>query len=255
MKHLLSFALLSFLSFVAAQHDLVTKRACSGTTYTDALTQQSGCCDLLIAELFWIDNSLGLGICCPLGQILDGLTCVAPPASLSGGGICSGKAVCPNKAGSDLGIQYGHCYVLLSLSNDYLGHDSATKYIVHGENPGVVFRICLDKPECVASVNIYVPANGTWYMQDQFGDPTGTGFGWLGGSGDLTIQDSDSTALVVGGSPICYGGSCAICITFPPGGAAAPCPLPPGQSHLGVAKNPNTCQPFFFQEVPCRSEL
>lgn len=256
MKTFSVLALIPLLSFAIALPDELdlTKRACSGTTYKDALTLQSGCCVSTTSEIFWINFTLGLGICCPMGQILQGFSCVAPPAPPPGG-ICSGDPVCPKKAGSDIGIQYGHCYVLLSLNNNYLGHDSATKYVVQGENPGVVFRVCQDKPGCTTSVDQFVSANGTWFMQDQVGDPTGSGFGWLGGSGDLTVQDNPSTALVVGGSSTCYGGKCAICITFPPGGAAAPCPLPPGQSHLGVATNPNNCQPFIFQEVQCRSEL
>lgn len=241
----------SLLSVTAASPGEVRefKRAC--TTYDDALTKKSGCCDPSTSSLYWVDQLLGLGICCPLGQILDGFTCTVQTTNTT---TPTGAAVCPQKIGSDLGIKYGHCYVLLSLNANYLGHDSATKYVVEGENPGVVFRVCGDDSDCLTSADTLVLSNGTWWMQDQFGDPSGTGFGWLGGSGDLTVQDNSTAALVLGGSTTWYGGECAVCITFPPGGAHAPCPLSPGQSHLGVASNPNNCQPFFFQEVPCRSE-
>lgn len=251
MKLFYSFTFAALITISVALpdgHD-EAKRAC--TSYKNPLTNQTGCCDTLTAELFWIDILLGLGICCSEGQVLDGFQCVTPTSTNT---TCTGQAVCPSQVGHDLGILYGHCYVLLSLNNNYLGHDSATKYVVDGENPGVVFRVCGDMSDCLTSVNDVVLSNGTWYMQDQFGDPTGTGFGWLGGAGDLTVQDNSTSALVLGGSSTCYGGKCAVCITFPPGGAHAPCPLQPGQSHLGVASNPNSCQPFYFQEVPCRSE-
>ncbi|KAI0111297.1 hypothetical protein GGR51DRAFT_557711 [Nemania sp. FL0031] len=227
------------------------QRAC--TPFKSALTLAPLCCDEAANSLFWINKLLGLGICCALGEILDGFTCAAPPPAPSAG-VCSGEAVCPRKNGADLGIKYGHCYVLQALSGLYLGHDYDAKYEVQGENPGVVFRVCGDTTACNTTVDAVVGANDTWWMQDQMGDPASTGFGWLGGSGDLSVQDSPSTALVVGGSSVCYGGKCAVCISFPPGGAHAPCPLSPGQSHLGVSPNPNNCQSFFWQEVGCRSE-
>jgi hypothetical protein len=251
LSHLIALPFLFSLGSASPSGEVYeAKRAC--TSFTDALTSKSGCCDPTTSSLYWISQLLGLGICCPLGQVLDGFTCTAPATTTNT--TTFGDAVCPKQIGSDLGIQYGHCYVLLSLNHNYLGHDSATKYVVEGENPGVVFRVCGDTDECLTSADTLVPANGTWWMQDQFGDPSGTGFGWLGGSGDLTVQDNSTTSLVLGGSPTTYGGKCAVCIGFPPGGAHAPCPLSPGQSHLGVASNPNSCQPFFFQEVPCRSE-
>ncbi|KAI0010496.1 hypothetical protein F4779DRAFT_577121 [Xylariaceae sp. FL0662B] len=256
MKNLFALTLFPILGLAsAAINALETKaldqRAC--VSFTSALTGEKLCCDESTKSLFWIDKLLGLGICCALGEILDGLGCVAPPSSPSAG-ICSGEPVCPSKNGSDIGIQYGHCYVLQSLSGLYLGHDYAAKYEVDGENPGVIFRVCADTDSCNTSVDTYVGLNDTWWMQDQMGDPAGTGFGWLGGSGDLTVQNNATGALVVGGSSTCYGGKCSVCIRFPPGGAHAPCPLNPGQSHLGVSSNPNNCQPFYWQEVGCRSE-
>ncbi|KAH8157992.1 hypothetical protein CIB48_g10259 [Xylaria polymorpha] len=227
------------------------ERAC--VSYTSALTLQPLCCDASSHSLFWTNKLLGLGICCLLGEILDGFSCAAPPPSPSAG-VCSGESVCPKTSGSDLGIKYGHCYVLQALSGLYLGHDYDAKYEVQGENPGVVFRVCGDTTACNTTVDAVVGANDTWWMQDQMGDPASTGFGWLGGGGDLSVQDSPDTALVVGGSSICFGGKCAVCIRFPPGGAHAPCPLSPGQSHLGISSNPNNCQSFFWQEVGCRSE-
>ncbi|EED17773.1 conserved hypothetical protein [Talaromyces stipitatus ATCC 10500] len=254
MKAFYSFPLLFLPSLVSATpSDLTTieldKRAC--TPFKNPLTNASGCCDIVSAQLFWVDILLGIGVCCPIGQVLEGFNCVTPS---SGGSVCSGKAVCANKTGVDLGIKYGHCYVLLSLNNNYLGHDNALKYVVMGENPGVVFRVCGDTTTCTTSADQYVPVNGTWYMQDQMGDPNGSGFAWLGGAGDLNIVNSTDQALAMGGSSTCFGGNCAICITFPPGGAHAPCPLTPGQSHLGIAANPNSCQNFYWQEVSCRSE-
>ncbi|KAK4238466.1 hypothetical protein C8A03DRAFT_15063 [Achaetomium macrosporum] len=220
------------------------------------------CCDEAANTLFWINRTLQIGVCCALGSILDGLDCVPapppppPPPGQNGTtpSICSGEPVCPQQSGRDLGIAYGHCYVLRSLSGLYLGHDYATKYEVMGENPGVVFRVCAAQGDCTSRGGERVPANGTWYLQDQFGDPSGSGFGWLGGSGDLSVQADPASALPVAGSSNCYGGKCAVCIRFPPGGAHAPCPLSPGQSHLGVAANPNSCQPFYWEEVGCRSE-
>ncbi|KAI0201117.1 hypothetical protein F4808DRAFT_139967 [Astrocystis sublimbata] len=223
-------------------------------SFISALTLQPLCCDESTHSLFWTSKLLNLGICCLLGEILDGLTCAAAPPSPSAG-ICSGEAVCPQKSGADLGIRYGHCYVLEALGGLYLGHDYAAKYEVQGENPGVVFRVCADNTAaCNATVGALVGANDTWWMQDQMGDPASTGFGWLGGAGDLSVQDSPDAALLVAGSSICFGGRCAVCIRFPPGGAHAPCPLSPGQSHLGVSNNPNNCQSFYWQEVSCRSE-
>ncbi|KAI3331626.1 hypothetical protein HD806DRAFT_477912 [Xylariaceae sp. AK1471] len=235
----------------ASEPHALQQRAC--IPFTSALTLQPSCCDELTHSLFWTTKLLGLGICCVLGEILDGFHCTAPPPAPSAG-VCSGEAVCPSKSGADLGIKYGHCYVLEALSGLYLGHDYDTKYEVQGENPGVVFRVCGDTTSCNTTIDAVVGANDTWWMQDQMGSPSSTGFGWLGGGGDLSVQDSPSTALVVGGSSVCYGGKCAVCITFPPGGAHAPCPLSPGQSHLGISSNPNNCQSFFWQEVGCRSE-
>ncbi|KAI1177294.1 hypothetical protein F4777DRAFT_210966 [Nemania sp. FL0916] len=260
MKHALLLALFPVSGFATAvstalepvpvQERAVSERAC--TSFTSALTLQPLCCDTSTHSLFWTNKLLNLGICCLLGELLDGLTCTTAPPSPSAG-VCSGQAVCPVKSGSDLGIKYGHCYVLQALSELYLGHDYAAKYEVQGENPGVVFRICGDTTSCNTTTDKVVGANETWYFQDQMGDPAATGFGWLGGSGDLSVQAA-SGALVVAGSSICFGGKCSVCIRFPPGGAHAPCPLSPGQSHLGVSGNPNNCQSFYFQEVGCRSE-
>jgi hypothetical protein len=257
MKLSLLNLLLSSASLAIAAQDVTAVQGrdlCLGISYTDAVTNQASCCNELLNVLYWVDITKNLGICCPLGQVLQGLLCVPPPPPPAAG-ICSGKGVCPHASGTDLGIQYSHCYVLKSINGGWLGHDSDVKYIVNGENPAVIFRICNNPPDCVTAANEYVPVNGTWYMQDQMGSHTSTGWGWIGGTGDLTIQNDPSTALVVGGSSSCWDGQCAVCITFPPGGAAAPCPLNPGQSHLGVSGNPNNCQAFYFQEVPCRSEL
>jgi hypothetical protein len=233
---------------------VIEQRAC--TNYFPPLSIISKCCDETLNTLFWIDKSLKIGVCCLLGSILQGTTCVPAPSPPKNATICSGEPVCPQKQGKDLGIQYGHCYVLRAMSGLYLGHDYATKYEIMGENPGVVFRVCAAQGNCTTNVDAPVPAdNGTWYLQDQFGDPNGSGFGWLGGSGDLSVQADATSALVVAGSSTCYGGDCAVCIRFPPGGAHAPCPLSPGQSHLGIASNPNSCQPFYWEEVSCRSEL
>ncbi|KAI0459877.1 hypothetical protein F5B21DRAFT_201046 [Xylaria acuta] len=256
MKHAFLLALFPISGLTSAvtqalEPHALQQRAC--TSFTSAITLQLGCCDESSNSLFLVNKLLGLGICCPLGKILDGLTCATPPPPPDAG-VCSGESVCPKTSGSDLGIKYGHCYVLQALSGLYLGHDYAAKYEVQGENPGVVFRVCGDTTACNTTIDAVVGANDTWWMQDQMGDPTSTGFGWLGGSGDLSAQDSPDTALVVGGSSICFGGKCAVCIRFPPGGAHAPCPLSPGQSHLGVSSNPNNCQSFFWQEVSCRSE-
>lgn len=255
MKFFSSLSLILLPSLVAAMPSEVAaveldQRGC--THFLDPLTKADGCCDLVSAQLFWIDILLDIGVCCPLGQVLDGFKCVAPPSNSTA--PCNDKPVCASKSGVDLGIQYGHCYVLQSLTENYLGHDSGVKYVILGENPGVVFRVCGDTKDCTTSADKYVPLNGTWYMQDQFGDPNGSGFGWLGGAGDLSVVNDTSSALIMGGSSTFFGCDCAICISFPPGGAHAPCPLPPGQSHLGIAANPNSCQNFFWHEVPCRSE-
>lgn len=246
--------IISCLPLIAhASTSLLEPRAC--TSYTSALTGAKLCCDESLNILFFINRLLGLGICCPLGSILNGLTCQTPTPPPKPA-ICSGQPVCAQKAGVDIGLQYSHCYVLQSVNGLYLGHDYAAKYEVDGENPGVVFRVCADTDKgCATKVDALVGVNDTWWMQDQMGDPTGSGFGWLGGSGDLSVQLNATTALVVAGSQLCFGGKCAICIRFPPGGAHAPCPLSPGQSHLGVAANPNSCQPFIWQEVVCRGEL
>lgn len=248
-------SLVCLASTTPEAHDVMDRSLlCPFISFTSAATELPGCCDPLLDVMIWTDVALNVGICCPLGQILDGFDCVPQPPTPPATGVCSGKGVCANSTGVDLGIQFGHCYVLKGLNGYWLGHDSATKYITNGENPAVIFRVCGDTTSCTTSVNDYVSANGTWYMQDQMGDPAGSGWGWIGGAGDLTIQDDGSNALVVGGSTSCWDGICSICITFPPGGAAAPCPLPASQAHLGVAANPNSCQAFYFQEVPCRSQ-
>lgn len=256
MKITLPYMLLSlaYLSKATSEVSSLEERGiCLGISFTSAATNEVSCCVPLLNVLYWIDISTNLGICCPVGQILSGLDCITPPAQPTNT-VCSGKGVCPQDYGTDLGIQYSHCYVLKSISNIWLGHDSDVKYIVDGENPAVIFRVCKDAPDCVTSASDYVKVNETWYMQDQMGYHSGTGFAWIGGSGDLSIQEDPANALAVGGSSSCWDGQCAVCITFPPGGAAAPCPLNPGQSHLGLATNPNNCQAFYFQEVPCRSE-
>lgn len=236
---------------IVAVDSAIAKRC---VNYFPPLSTVQKCCDEALNTLFWIDHVLQIGVCCALGSILDGLSCAPAPPPPKNATICSGEPVCPQQSGKDLGIKYGHCYVLRALSGLYLGHDYATKYEVMGENPGVVFRVCAARGDCTASGDTVVPANGTWYLQDQFGDPNGSGFGWLGGAGDLSVQANSTNALQVAGSSTCYGGKCAVCIRFPPGGAHAPCPLNPGQSHLGLAANPNTCQPFIWEEVACRSE-
>ncbi|KAK2606475.1 hypothetical protein QQS21_003168 [Conoideocrella luteorostrata] len=254
-----SLVVLSFLGPAVASATALAEREC--TSFTSALTLEKLCCDTSTNSLIFVDKPLGLGICCALGSILEGLKCVPAPTP-EPSPICSGKSVCPQKSGTDLGIKYGHCYALKSLNEQYLGHDSGsdtlagTRYVVDGETPGVVFRVCADKDTCNTSVDKLIGVSDTWWMQDQFGVPTGTGFGWLGKGGgpDLAVAQNSTGALVVGGSSLCFGGKCSICITFPPGGASAPCPLPPGQSHLGVSNNPNHCQVFYWEEVGCRSE-
>ncbi|TGJ79886.1 hypothetical protein E0Z10_g8873 [Xylaria hypoxylon] len=227
------------------------QRTC--TPFISAMTRLSICCEETTHYITWFNKALRQGICCPNGRILNGFICEVPPPKFNGG-VCTGDFVCPDDRGMDVGIKYGHCYVLQALGGLYIGHDHAAKYEVQGENPGVVFRVCGDTAACNTTPDVFVKLNDSWWMQDQMGNSAGTGFGWLGGSGDLSVQDSPETALTVGGSPICYGGKCAICITFPPGGAHAPKPSSPGQTHLGISSNPNNCQSFFWQEVGCRSE-
>ncbi|RYP66057.1 hypothetical protein DL771_007986 [Monosporascus sp. 5C6A] len=143
---------------------------------------------------------------------------------------------------------------LKNMRGHYLGHDYDARYEVNSENPDVVFHVCGDAGNCASKTNSLVPVTGTWFMQDQMGVPPGTCFGWLGGGDDQSAQGNSTTALVVTGSAACYGGKCAIRISFPPGGGHAPCPLGPGQSHLGVSMNPNSCQPFYWQEVARHTE-
>lgn len=86
MKAFYSFPLIFLPSLVSAiPSDLAAveldKKAC--TPFINPLTNANGCCDTVSTELFWVNILLGTGVCCPIGQVLDGFNCVAPPPAAS----------------------------------------------------------------------------------------------------------------------------------------------------------------------------
>ncbi|KAG8416497.1 hypothetical protein J3458_007080 [Metarhizium acridum] len=184
-------AFLILLPLLRQLSALLSPEACTPFKYSP--TQERLCCDEDANTLFRTSNLLGLGTCCKLASILTGLSCFTAPPPPSNLTVCPGEPVCAVLSGIDMALGYGHCYVLKSVNGLYLGHDYAAKYEVNRENPDVVFLVYGDTDKGCNTHEVHlVGVNDTWWSQDQMGDPNGTGFGWLGGSGDLKVQDNST---------------------------------------------------------------
>ncbi|KAI9836730.1 MAG: hypothetical protein M1837_003262 [Sclerophora amabilis] len=218
-----------------------------GAPYVDPLGN-AGCCPPNKQHSF--HSGTQKGKCCEPGTQFNGATCERPHNPE----VCSGADVCP-QSDHDLGIQYGHCYVMTDIGGNWFGVDHQGVYKVGGENSGTIFRVCKDKTDCSVDISTPVPLQGGFFMQDQMGPANGNGFGWWGdNTPHMAVQQTSDNAAHLSGDSTCYNGKCAICLNLVDGGLSSPCEMPRGTAHVGRNANPNTCKSFHFQEVKCRQE-
>jgi hypothetical protein len=166
--------------------------------------------------------------------------------------FCHGKVACPTE--TDLGIQYGKCYVLSFPDGKQLGRQPNRAYEKAGRWQDIPFKVCSSTFDCKAGVPVGL--KDSFSLQDQLGIPEDTAVtkGWInnfsGGSHKAFTPDK-AQAAIFKGRPGCIGDGCSICINTDPKGLTIACPdALPG---LTSVNNPNYCQRMIFEEVQCLS--
>jgi hypothetical protein len=224
----------------------------------DATSKTGGCCGA-VGHAWKYNAASSKGSCCTTDKIFDGANCVTPitpvPDPCPGKpavAFCHGKVACPTE--TDLGIQYGKCYVLSFPDGKQLGRQPNRAYEKAGRWQDIPFKVCSSTFDCKAGVPVGL--KDSFSLQDQLGipeDPTGAQ-GWInnfsGGSHKAFTPDK-AQAAIFKGRPGCIGDGCSICINTDPKGLTIACPdALPG---LTSVNNPNYCQRMIFEEVQCLS--
>ncbi|KAJ8523327.1 hypothetical protein ONZ45_g164 [Pleurotus djamor] len=171
--------------------------------------------------------------------------------------VChAGVPVCGSN--NDLGIRYGHCYILSFADGSQLGaqRDNPT-YAKGGYLQDVPFKVCQTTSHCSQGV---VPRNGTFYLQDQVGrfdDPEGR-LGWVDngfGGTNMKFVVSPKKAGLFRGTPQCSRGGCSIKLQGGYTGQRGLSPTGPTANHgLTFRQNPRIGVTFRFIETSCANE-
>ncbi|KAF4579667.1 hypothetical protein EYR40_000156 [Pleurotus pulmonarius] len=174
----------------------------------DKASGLGGCCAPSLT--FVGDRTTKTGGCCSAGMVwLNGKCVQSPPRP-----TCQDLAdpVCGD--GDDLGIQYGHCYILKFTDGTQLGsNQEGPAYSKDGYYKDIPFKVCRNTADC--ALGEPVPTDGTFVLQDQMGRPQDTkgSVGWVdNGAGGTHIKyNTNATkAGVFEGIPACSGGKCFI---------------------------------------------
>ncbi|KDQ32897.1 hypothetical protein PLEOSDRAFT_164788 [Pleurotus ostreatus PC15] len=233
-----------------------------GQTWTgNQTTLEGGCCDG--GQNWSQDKASGLGGCCA-----PSLVFVGDRATKTGGCCTAGmswlngkcaqpppRPTCQDLADpvcgdtDDLGIQYGHCYILKFPDGTQLGsnHDGPA-YAKDGFFKDIPFKVCRSTTDC--ALGEAVPTDGQFLLQDQMGRPEnakGT-IGWVdNGAGGTHIKFNTNAAQagVFEGIPACSGGKCFIRLRR----IGATCPMP--DHGLTFWPNPKVSMMISFTETAC----
>ncbi|KAG1766604.1 hypothetical protein EV702DRAFT_790136 [Suillus placidus] len=267
--------------------DTKEKKCCrdvSGLVWIDKPAQLAKCCAK--GHVWTYDQGIGSGHggCCPVGFHMSNGMCIAdatpPPDCPAGTHLIDGKCVqipgsCPQTCGNghggvepsctctnypvcghgkDLGIKYGHCYILSFADGQQLGIDrDHTDYKKNGFFVDIPFKVCNSTTDCSRGKEVEM---GQFFsLQDQHGlyrDTTSTK-GWINdasGGAHMKFTTDANHAGKFKGIPTCAGGECALQLFGGNGNAVAyACPMPePGLTLYG---NPKVGQKIRFSEVTC----
>ncbi|KAL0953260.1 hypothetical protein HGRIS_004510 [Hohenbuehelia grisea] len=227
---------------------------CDGDQTWSGTATLGGCCPP--GHAFSGDATTGTGGCCPTGTTWTKGACVKPSRARPPKSVCasSGEPVCGDD--NDLGIKYGHCYVLRFTDGIQLGaqRDDLT-YAKGGYFQDIPFKVCKATTDC--SLGDAVPSTGSFYLQDQagrFNDATGAP-GWVNnaaGGTHIAFATDPSQAGLFKGTPSCSGGHCTLRLRGGPtgdGGIGPTCPMP--DHGLTFWQNPNLGMMLQFIETAC----
>ncbi|KAJ8487861.1 hypothetical protein ONZ45_g14171 [Pleurotus djamor] len=174
------------------------------------------------------DKASKKGDCCAAGLIWLNGKCAPPPPRPT----CKDLADPVCASDTDLGIKYGHCYVLKFSDGTQLGGDhAAPTYSKNGFFRDIPFKVCKTTTDC--SLGDAVPTDGSWFLQDQMGRPqdaAGT-VGWIDNGFNGTHIKFNTNAAQAGlfkGTPVCSDGKCFLKLRGGPsgnGGIGATCPV------------------------------
>ncbi|KAJ8468938.1 hypothetical protein ONZ45_g17059 [Pleurotus djamor] len=199
------------------------------------------------------DKASNTGGCCAPGLTwLNGACAAKPPARPT----CKALAEPVCASDHDLGIKYGHCYILKFTDGTQLGADhDVNSYSKNGFFRDIPFKVCKSTTDC--SVGDAVPTDGSWYLQDQVGRPrdaAGT-LGWIDHGFNGTHIRYDVNPAIAGvfkGVPYCSEGKCFLKLGGGPQGTygfGATCPI---ETHgLSFYPNRKMSIPMSFTETAC----
>jgi len=177
---------------------------------------KTGSCCGAIGHSWKVDPVSGKGSCCTSDKIFDGSQCIVPkvpdpqptpcPSHCGAPGpkvaFCHGKIACPTE--TDLGIEYGKCYVLYFPDGKQLGRQVNRAYEKNGRFQDIPFKICSPTFDCAATGPVKLKDG--FSLQDQLGipeDATGA-MGWMnnysGGSHKIYTSDKATAAVFKGQS-------------------------------------------------------
>ncbi|KAJ8523381.1 hypothetical protein ONZ45_g152 [Pleurotus djamor] len=192
----------------------------------DKVSGLGGCCAPGLS--FKGDKASKKGDCCAAGLIWLNGKCAPPPPRPT----CKDLADPVCASDTDLGIKYGHCYVLKFSDGTQLGGDhAAPTYSKNGFFRDIPFKVCKTTTDC--SLGDAVPTDGSWFLQDQMGRPqdaAGT-VGWIDNGFNGTHIKFNTNAAQAGlfkGTPVCSDGKCFLKLRGGPtgnGGIGATCPV------------------------------
>ncbi|KAJ8502523.1 hypothetical protein ONZ45_g11676 [Pleurotus djamor] len=216
----------------------------------DKASGLGGCCAPGFS--FKGDKASKTGDCCAAGLVWLNGKCAQPPPRPT----CKDLADPVCASDTDLGIKYGHCYVLKFSDGTQLGgdHDSPT-YSKNGFFRDIPFKVCKTTTDC--SLGDAVPTDGSWFLQDQMGRPQDTAgtVGWVDNGFNGTHIKFNTNAAQAGlfkGTPVCSGGKCFLKLRGGPtgnGGIGATCPM---ETHgLTFWPNPKVTLDVSFTETAC----
>ncbi|KAH7906387.1 hypothetical protein BJ138DRAFT_981493, partial [Hygrophoropsis aurantiaca] len=146
--------------------------------------------------------------------------------------------------GNELGIKYGHCYIISFSDGQQLGSvRENAQYQKGGFFTDIPFKVCASTSNCAPGG--FVQRGQTFSLQDQHGqynDPKATK-GWIDDSsngGHMGFTTDASHAGKFSGTPTCSNGECAIKILGQPSGGALGFACPAAQPGITIVRLPSS---------------